>query len=336
MINATRQKLLVLAVLGLGGGLIVGGWRLDGEAYLSSFMLEIGVTVLLVLPLLWIERMFERRVEASEARTREQVGSVADEVSAVAGRLTQTQQGLADLRDQVSERLKADARADVQLVKDARADVSFEALALLFRRAGQLGALSKYGLRVPLKGQWERLRFRLVSGEESRQMFELAIEGPAGDDIGVRAVWLPGQTAVDVLATLVEEWRRNGSYPGDHAMDAEWMFGRLLVGLETVIQGRSERGEGQLHPLVEMASGAWAMTDFGLENIRGIDYAIPAKELVEDHDLTHWRRHMQDKLWVREQDEAARRAGDADFWIVTQVAHRFFAARTAEADEDKK
>lgn len=331
------RRLVIGVVVTVGAGLIVTGWLADPDSYLSSLLLELGATVLLVLPLLWIERVLERRVETSEARTRVRVDDVADEISGLSESVAETRQSLADVQEQLASRLQESANADRDLVTNARHDFSFDALDAVFQRAAELGSLSARGLRVAIAGQWERLRFRRVSEAEPEEpashtqpLIWLSIEDPAGNDIGVSVVWRRDETIIDAMATLAEAWTRKGSYPGDSALDLERILERLLLSLEVAIQSRRTRGEAQFHPLIEMPSASWAMTDLGLENIPEDYYAIQASALVTIEELTHWRRHMQDKLWVKAQDELARATYDADFWMVSEVAHQYFAARAAE------
>lgn len=314
-----------MVILVVGGGSVLGGWRLESRSYLSSLLLELGTTAMLVLPLLWVERHFERRVEASEAETRQQVSGVVENLSGVAQRLQETRQSLSDLQAQMSARLQAAADADSEFIERAREDVSFKTVEPLLRRAGELSAIHHRGLRVGVPGQWERVRFRYMARDGMR----IAVEDAAGRDLRVRTLWRSGQTAVEGLVALAEVWKRSGSYPGDHAMDAGWIFERLLLSLDIAVEGRRTRGDRQLHPLFEMVSSTWAMTDYGLEHVPH-GYVIPREELATEEGLQQWRQQMRDKIWVVEENAAAGSSGEPDFWMVTEVAHMFFAAREPE------
>jgi hypothetical protein len=316
-----------------GGGLIFAGWQLESRDYLSSLLLEMGVTALLVVPLLWIEQLFERRLEAAAEEAREQVSGVAQELTAVSQRLEETRRGLSDLQGEMAERLQAAADADFRLVRQARENVSLESVRALLNRAEELGALSPHGLRVVVPGQLERLRFRHVNELDSTGIdaspepaIWVSVEDATGAEIGIRAVWRPDDDPVDTLLALAEAWKRAGSYPGDHAINAEWIFERLITSLDIAIQGRRTRGDHQLHPLIEMLSAHWAMTDYGLEHVPDY-YVIPRIELTSENGLEHWRK--REKVWVEQENVAAKDARDADFWMVTQVAHSYFAAREA-------
>ena len=316
----------------LGIALILVGWHFEHKRYLSSLLLQTGLTVLLVLPPLWLERLFEHRIAESETKTAREFGGVTRDVEAVSVQLAATRQSLADLKAETGGRLKEAADAEIALVDEARADPTFDRIRRLFQRADELQAVSEHGLRVAIPGQWERVRFRSLSavspetiGGATEPVVFLIIEDPTGKPIGVQTVWGPEQSPADALVTLADAWKRAASYPGDAAIDAEWIFGRLIESLGVAIRSRRTAGDGQLSPLIELLSTTWAMTDFGLEHLP-MYYVIPGAELIEQADLSQWRTHMAEKSWVEEENEQARAAQEPDFWMVSELGHNFFAA----------
>lgn len=244
--RSVSRSVVAALTVALGAGLIVAGWLLDSHGYSSSLLRESGVTVLLVLPLLWIEHLFERRIEASEKQTRREVGEVA------AG-LAETRESLSELREQTSNRLQATADAEAALAEQARDQPSFDTINGLFRRADELHSISEDGLRVVVPHLWERLRIRSLdavastaSGEPSQPGFVLTVEDAAGKSIGVKTVWEPRQSPADALLALADAWKRVAGYPGDSAFDAEWIFGKLIDTLDLAIRSRRTSGDGQL------------------------------------------------------------------------------------------
>jgi hypothetical protein len=321
-----------VVVVGIGAGLIAAGWLLNGHEYLSALLREAGIIVFLVLPLLWIEHLFEQRIQASERQTRHEVGAVAEDVVAMSTRLTESRQSLSDLQEQTSNRLQAAADAETALAKEARDQPSFDTINKLFRRADELHAISEDGLRVVIPHQWERLRFKrldvvtnVASGDRSQSVLVLTVDNVAGNSIRVRAVWESGQSPADALLAVADAWKRSGGYPGDSAFDAEWIFGKLIDSLDLAIRSRRTGGEGQLSPVIELLSTNWVMTDVGLEHVP-IFYTIPRGELIVESDLEDWRRHMREKPWIATENEVARQNDGYDFYMVSQVAHLFFVA----------
>lgn len=288
--------------------------------------------MLLVLPLLLLERLFEHRIAESETRTAREVGGVTRDVEAVSVQLAETRRSLADLKAETGGRLKEAADAETALVDAARAEPSFDTIRALFRRADELNAVSEHGLRVGFPGQWERVRFRSLSsvspqaaGGETEPVFFLIIENPAGKSIGVQIAWSFAESAANALVALADAWKRAGTYPGDGTIDAQWIFGQLIESLGVAIRSRRTAGDGQLSPLIELLSSTWAMTDFGLEHVP-MHYTIPRSELIRSDDVAHWRKHMTDKEWVNEENERSRAAGEPDFWMVSELGNKFFAA----------
>jgi hypothetical protein len=330
--RSVSRPLVAVVVVALGAGLIILGWRLDSHDYSSSLLREAGIIVLLVLPLLRLEQLFERRIEASEKQTRREVGKVAQDLTAVSTRVSEARQSLSDLQEQTSNRLQAAADAETALTVEARDQPSFHTINKLFRRADELKAISEHGLRIGLPHLWERLRFQNVnavirnaSGEQSRPVFVLAVEGVSGESTGVKTVWEPGQSPADALLALADAWKPVEGYPGDSIFNVEWIFGKLIDSLDLAIRSRRTGGDGQLSPLIELLSAHWAMTDFGLEHVP-MYYSIPREELIARTELTDWRQHMGEKPWITEEKEAARQTEEYDFWMVSEVAHKFFAA----------
>jgi hypothetical protein len=335
--QSVPRRLAAAVILALGAGLIVAGWLLDSHDYSSSLLPESGILVLFALPLLWIEHLFERRIEASEKQTRREVGEVAQDLTAVSARVSETRQSLSDLQEQTRDRLQSAADAETALTAAARNQPSFDTINKLFRRANELRAISEHGLRVVIPHLCERLRFqnvnavvRSASGEQNRPVFVLTVERVAGKSIGVRTVWELGQSPADALVAVADAWKLSGEYPGDSAFDAEWIFGKLIESLDLAIRSRRTGGDGQLSPLIEVLSAHWAMTDFGLEHMP-IYYPIPRGELITKSELTNWRQHMSEKPWVSEENEASRQTQEYDFWMVSEVAHKFFAAHKPSA-----
>jgi hypothetical protein len=332
--RSVSRPLVAVVVVAIGAVLIVLGWRLDSHDYSSSLLREMGVIILLVLPLLWLEQLFERRIEASEKQTRREVAQDFTEVSA---RVTEARQTLSDLQEQMSNRLKAAADAETALTVEARDQPSFDTIKKLFRRADEFQAISEHGLRVVIPHQWERLRFQSLnvvataaSGEPSEPVFFLTVEDAAGKPTGVKTVWEPGQSPTDALVAVADAWKLSGEYPGDSVFNVEWIFGKLIDSLDLAIRSRRTGGEGQLSPLIELLSTNWVMTDVGLEHVP-IFYTIPRGELIAESDLEDWRRHMREKPWIAEENEVAQQTEGYDFYMVSQVAHVFFVAHKLSA-----
>jgi hypothetical protein len=305
----------------VGAGAIAAGWLLDDHTYASSLLQNAGVALLLLVPLFAAERAFTSRVRRTEQEARE----VRRDVAVVETRLNTTAATLEEIESELETELDAAATADAELTDAARAGISVETLGTLFHRASELGALSRHGLRVVVPHQWERFRFGWSEmpgpPEVEPGSIRVSVEGVRGDSLGIAIEWTPEMPAAAALSELVDIWTRTGSFPGKGVLEVERIFPPLVDSLELAISERREGGEDTLSPLIERVSREWAMTDFGLEHI-GYPYWIRGKELAEDVD--NWRRHMWGKTWVLEEDERAKEAHEPDFWMVSEVASKFF------------
>jgi HAMP domain-containing protein len=319
------RTVLIFFLIGLGLGAIGVGLALAGdvEEYASSSLLEIGATLLLVVPLLFVERALERRVERVRSTTEESVGKVEKDVQVLRDEVGEATSRIGELRseflDQVGQRREHDERA----VTEAREAISWESIAALLDRAESLGGVSEDGVRVKLPHLWERVRFRQVrteppEGGESEPMTWISVETVGGEEVGIRAIWKPGEKAIDPLLRLAEEWQKEGTYPGDSTLDPDQLFGGLVDALETAIRSRTnERGTEALNALIEKVNDRWAITDFGLEHLGQPEYSIKKEDIVSDPAMR--REHMLDKTWVTEHADEFREA--------FMVAEPFFKPR---------
>jgi hypothetical protein len=236
--------------------------------------------------------------------------------------------GLDELKGQVASRLETAATADAELAKQAREGISIATIAALFRRAQELGAISEDGLRVEVPSRWERLRFQMPVNRmfpNAPSLFRVSVEYANGGPSGISVFWSQNQTAIDMLAAVAEAWKRAGEF----RVTLRWTpngFERLIRTLQVAIKSRSRDGDEQLSPVIELLGSKWAMTDYGLEYLEEY-YPIDRGRLLTDKAVANWRRHMSEKIWAVEDDKLAGASnGEPDFWMVTEIAHMFFAA----------
>jgi hypothetical protein len=103
----SRNRLIAL-VLSLGLAFAALGWVLDDEGYVSDLLLAFGSTLVLVVPLIYIERLLTH-----------QIGEVRDEL----GELRRRSQAIASAYERVRESEESGPRRTVMLedqIRDAR------------------------------------------------------------------------------------------------------------------------------------------------------------------------------------------------------------------------
>lgn len=308
------RALLIFLLLALGVGAIGIGLALasDAEEYVSSSLLEIGATLLLVVPLVFVERALERRVERVRTTTEASVGKVEEDVQMLRHEVGEATSRIGELRSEFLDQAGQRREHDESAVTEAREAISWESIAALLDRAESLGGVSGAGLRVKLQHVWDRVRFRQVRaeppvGEEYEPMIWISVENVGGGDTGIKTIWKPGEKAIDPLLRLAEAWQKEGTYPGDSILDPDHLFGSLVDALATAIRSRTnERGAEALHPLVEKVNDGWAITAFGLEYLGEPEYPIKKEDIASD-PVRH-RERMLEKNWVAEHADEFREA----------------------------
>jgi hypothetical protein len=320
MSDAVRWVLGILITLA-GLAAIFLSWRLEGEEeWPSSALLEIGAVLLLLVPLLLFERLFERRVERVERETAEQVAGVREEVATARAEVAAA---LGEVQESTEARLAERRASDQATVNRARDYLSLENVTRLLELAQRLGAVSSGGVRVPIPNASSRIKFEKVhmahgaSGDVWEEFWVSIVD--AEGERGPRVTWQPEELGPDVMVNLIEVWQRAGTYPGEGFLNAKVIFEGLIETLDMVIERRRAGGERSLGPMLERTSEHWALTDRGMEHLGALPYIIDAEKIRDDPEPT--RDHMLEKPWVRDRE--------AEFRESFEVARTYFQGREA-------
>jgi hypothetical protein len=282
-IRVGRIECAMLALLLSGAALITLGAYEAG--YLQSALLEVGAALFLAVPLVFLERLVEHRINAFERAAERSLGDVKTQVESVRQEVQEARMKIDELGRETGG-LIADARAaDAAAVEALRNDVSEPNVCRVLRRAQNIGALGANGIRVGLRGGDVWVRFTPASehGENGDpEAVYLVVEDRAGDPIARGEVWSPGEPAAQALARLATELQRVDRYPGDPSYDAGWIFNRLAETLDAVLSLRTGRRQGaHLGPLIELV-GEWAITAIGLQHIENEEWRVELVPLKQN------------------------------------------------------
>jgi hypothetical protein len=269
----------------VGGSLIIVGWLWDPDGYGGAVLLEVGAAILLVVPLVFVERILERRIEETEERTAESVGEVRTELEAVRQEVEDAKMRLDDISAVVPERLR---QADESLrtrIAELRASVSFDSVRQMLREAGARRAISKDGVRVGIPGTEDRIRFETgsVRGHDGRDepRIWVRLESLEGTQKAVH-VWNESEDPATAWEALVRASQRAGVY--ETAIEnVGAVFPRLAETLELAVDVRSGPLNPEVGPIREQLAGKWVLTDNGLDygGDDGEPYGISYSRLKE-------------------------------------------------------
>lgn len=277
--------LLGIVIIVLGDGRF---GVLSLNSYWQGVAANTGVAVVLIGPLFLVERAFsgqlsrvDAKVIAASAESRE----AREEVQRVAHA---TEAALSELSREVREGLEQARARDSRLHDRVLEDVTQDSLVELYRRALELGAVDRTGIRVELGDVpiWVRARAdKRQSADDTEPLWlvELQAQRMDGTAIGTAtALWSPGEPAADPFIRLAQNLQRAGAYPGDEAFDAARILTSLANALQRTIGLRTAAtGDRQVRPVVEIVDDNWAVTQFGLDSLR-FDVWVEADQLVRD------------------------------------------------------
>ena len=271
---ATIQDRSVLAlgsVTLVGVTLVAVGWIIQGQAYVPGLLMQLGTSMMLLVPLALLGFVLENRMRQAEQQIRATAAQL-DALTAVT-------------RQQLSEH----QRQREELLDAAERDPTQGMVHLLLGEAVKIGAIVPAGPRVVLPGSPLRLRFRPDDTDVVAQ-----IEEPEGAILG-SVSWHIRESADTFAKRLAGDLRALGRYPGDGIFDPSAMLQKLLKVVRLGIETRSgERGH-DLGPLIEMPNDQWAISSDGLFSLQR-PYHIAAERIIGSHE--NWPRYMRNQAWA--------------------------------------
>jgi len=255
----------------VGITLVTLGWVIQGRAYVPGLLMQLGTSLMLLVPLALLGFVLENRMRRAEEQIRATVAQL-DTLTAV------TRQQLSEHRRQREE-----------LFDTAQRDPAQGTIRLLLAEAAEIEAVVASGARVALPGTTLRLRFRPVGTDVVAQAEE------ADGTIRGTVAWHEGESAAIFSERLAGELRSMDRYPGDSSFDPSAVLHQLLKLVQLGIEARTGVRSHDLGPLIEVPNEQWAISSDGLFSLTR-PYRIPAKRILESHE--DWPRYMSNQAWV--------------------------------------
>jgi hypothetical protein len=286
-----RREVVFLAAAGvIGTFLVASGWMIQGESYVPGLLLQIGSSFVLVVPLLLLGRLMERRLRRTEERTL----SISRSLTDVRARLDETAMRIAELGTQTRQRMAQQRAEDLQAATTAEERLSQPILVSLLDRATRVQAVAAKGVRVRVPGTAYWLRFLLSPGESGDTTLTCSVENRAATQAAM-FIWAEDEGPDALAHRVADELLVLRAYPGDQVFDASTLYRDLLHTIRTGLERRADASADRLGPLIELANDQWAIAADGLYCLDR-PYHIPGDRLADASE--DWRRHMAAKPWV--------------------------------------
>jgi len=143
----------------VGLGLIVLGWMVQDSSYPSGLLLELGISLLLLIPFFLLSRWLEGHIREAEQRSEERAATLSAQVDDVREEVRRTSARLDELGEETRAQIRLSEQADKKLFHRFEDAPSYDSLVRLLARARELGAMSNKGVRVRIPGTYYWLRF---------------------------------------------------------------------------------------------------------------------------------------------------------------------------------
>ncbi|MEV5080574.1 MULTISPECIES: hypothetical protein [unclassified Streptomyces] len=297
--------MLTLATLG-GLALVVWGWLMQGAEYTPGLLLQFGSSLVLIVPLIVIGRVLERRMQ----RTQDALSSDLADIQA---QMRATRARLDTLGETSRDGLLDRHRRRELLLRDAERAPTAERLAALLHEAAGLQAVDDGGVRTRLPGSdlWLRLDLRRTAaapnqqnqaqpGRRTDETLHLTLEDRGGAAASETA-WAREEQASAAARRLTA--RRAVTVPGTASAgtaaaalrDIDGLLRLLVATLRTAIAARTGQEQQDFGRLIELPNEQWAISADGLW-CRQRYFHIRTEQLLDARQ--DWRRYALTKPWV--------------------------------------
>jgi hypothetical protein len=302
-----KGLLLSCGLILLGAALLAVGWRAEG--YLSGLMLNLGTALLLFAPLLYLQRVLERRVVQAQEDTKSSMTALSSEVAEVRRQVQETSARLDQLGDVTRDVIRQQQDEDQAMFRQFEEEPSWESLSRLLVRARDLNSIDSRGIRVQIPGTWQHLRFSIGSRysdddtpHESRNgslLLWVTVERLHGEPLEV-VDWLPHESATEFMGKIITCLQRLGLFH-ESTFDATEILSRLYETLRIAITARTGVGPySNLDRIIEIPNDQWVIQTTGLYSPEA-SYFLPGDVVIEGSDRPGGRPiqvHMKEKVWV--------------------------------------
>lgn len=266
------------------------GWASDGDSYGESVFGNLGTTLLLFLPLFWLERVLERRVAEVQKTTGESIDALGTRIEDVQASVSDVSSRLDEIGRQttagITRRREEDLSHAVGPARAARDNPSFETIYDALLHAYKLRAT---GLDVFVPERDAKLTMDFgVRPVEDRHVAISAISHDnyqlyRGDSWKhrVRYTWKPSESIEDFSVNFDSEIRRTWGATTPE-VNATGVLGWLFDTLELAAQIRhlSSESDWEKPKTIELATKHWLVTAKELRHIEASGASFSKEEVT--------------------------------------------------------
>lgn len=260
----------------IGVALIIVGASLDD--YAASVLANVGTAVLLVLPLVVLERALEVRVEEARSNLEQQVEQVGGNVADLDQRVT----ALTKLTERTRERITSER--DTHLAEAVApadrivADPSFVTVYEAIEHARTRKAIGS-GVYIPRAEASLILEFKVME-EVSRPLLQIRVLGENGVAAPLHSYWKRGQTAEDLFVDLDTHLHRAWGADAP-TLDSGAVLRQLADTLREAERRAFAAGRGREVPVLAIPTQHWVVLPTRLEHIDESARSFDADDVLQ-------------------------------------------------------
>ena len=223
----------------IGSGLIMivmsartGGWT-------SILLLNLGTSVLLIVPILAVSLRLEREIEAAEKRTKQETAAIRKKVDAVEA---DSRRSLEEIRSAFLAMQAARQSSELALIDDLIEAPGYGSMKKALDFYTSSGAISETGIRFRLgyPDIWVQLR-------PTASQIEARIQRKDGEHLS-DCIWHEGTTPEQFFDAIAAQLSSSGNYVPD-GLDPAQLFLESKALLFTARATRLERAGDDLGPV---------------------------------------------------------------------------------------
>lgn len=278
----TRVLLAVITVVGVC--LTAAGALVDDSSYSSSVLANLGTTVFLAIPLLLLERMFERRMAEAQNETDRALVHLDERVGRVQESVADVSDQLAEVARRTSRRIDENrARDEAELLSPVRSilnEPSYDSVVSALKAADERRAIARW--RGIGGGSWTSVSMsfpdfvlnmtlykagRTHHGAIFAERLGVSVSRSDRSLPPVSIAWPPEWSVEDCFVEIDRRLRESWGSQAPEAVPGV-ILARLAGALDLALRRKMEVGPTRRWALIGVLTENWFASTDGLEHVQ--------------------------------------------------------------------